>query len=43
MLTTHEQTDPLLHPGSTCWRVEHAGRAALIIDAADYFRTCGRR
>jgi len=27
----------LLEPGSTCWRRETSGRAALIIDMADYF------
>ncbi|WP_235679150.1 phospholipase D-like domain-containing protein [Aquibium microcysteis] len=29
---------PLLSAGSNCWRVAHADRAALIVDAADYFR-----
>lgn len=29
---------PLLEPGRNCWRVERAERAALIVDAADYFR-----
>ncbi|HEV2746487.1 MAG TPA: phospholipase, partial [Allosphingosinicella sp.] len=28
----------LLEPGRNCWRVERAGRAALIVDAADYYR-----
>ena len=28
---------PLLDPGRNCWRVEQAQRAALIVDAADYF------
>lgn len=28
----------LLEPGRNCWRVEHASRAALIVDAADYYR-----
>ena len=28
----------LCEPGRNCWRVERAGRAALVIDAADYFR-----
>jgi phospholipase D1/2 len=28
----------LLQPGRNAWRVERAGRAALIVDAADYFR-----
>ena len=26
-----------LDPGRNCWRIERAGRAALIVDAADYF------
>lgn len=30
-------TRPLLKPGHNCWRIEQAPRAALIIDAADYF------
>lgn len=32
--------DPLpsvLEAGRNCWRIEEAGRAALIVDAADYF------
>lgn len=29
---------PLPEPGRNCWRVEHAARASLIVDAADYFR-----
>ncbi len=29
---------PLLQPGLTCWRLEHAGRLAPIVDAAPYFR-----
>ncbi len=29
----------LLRPNDTCWRVEHADRLAVIIDAADYFAT----
>lgn len=28
---------PLLEPGRNCWRVATAGRAAVIVDAADYF------
>ena len=28
----------ILRPGETCWRLAHAGRMALIVDAADYFR-----
>src|SRR5881628_580423 len=27
----------LLRPGNNCWRVEHAARAAVLIDAAAYF------
>lgn len=29
---------PLLQPGLTCWRLEHAARLAPIVDAASYFR-----
>jgi len=33
------ETGPaLLEPGRTCWRIEPASRAAVIVDAADYFR-----
>ncbi len=28
----------LARPGHTCWRRERAGRAAFLVDAADYFR-----
>jgi phospholipase D1/2 len=28
----------LLDPGRNCWRIERARRAALIVDAADYYR-----
>lgn len=28
---------PLLRQGETCWRIERAGRLAVIVDAADYF------
>ena len=28
----------IAQPGRNCWRVERAGRASLIVDAADYFR-----
>jgi phospholipase D1/2 len=28
----------MLEAGRTCWRIERAGRASLIVDAADYFR-----
>jgi phospholipase D1/2 len=27
-----------LEPGRNCWRIEPAGRSALIVDAADYYR-----
>jgi phospholipase D1/2 len=30
-------SDISLQPGRNCWRIERAGRAALIVDAADYF------
>ncbi len=30
-------TSSLLQPGRTCWRVERASRAALLIDGAAYF------
>ncbi|HET9509983.1 MAG TPA: phospholipase D-like domain-containing protein [Sphingomonas sp.] len=29
----------ILVPGQTCWRIEQATRATVIIDADDYFRT----
>ena len=28
----------LFEPGRNCWRIERAGRAAVIIDACDYYR-----
>jgi phosphatidylserine/phosphatidylglycerophosphate/cardiolipin synthase-like enzyme/uncharacterized membrane protein YdjX (TVP38/TMEM64 family) len=28
----------LLRPGSNCWRIEHAQRFAMLVDAAPYFR-----
>ena len=28
----------MLAPGRNCWRIEHAGRMALIVDAESYFR-----
>ncbi len=37
------KADALLEPGRNCWRVERADRAALIVDAADYFRLRPRR
>lgn len=27
----------LLHPGETCWRVETAGRVAMLVDSSAYF------
>ena len=33
------ESSRLLVPGRTCWRIERANRFALIVDAADYFRT----
>ena len=29
----------MLDPGRNCWRIERAERAAVVIDAADYFRS----
>lgn len=29
---------PILSVGRNCWRIDHADRVALIVDAADYFR-----
>ncbi len=29
---------PLLDPGRNCWRIARADRAALVVDAADYFQ-----
>ncbi|MBN2971483.1 phospholipase [Roseomonas aeriglobus] len=31
-------SDALLVPGETCWRIEQATRATVIVDADDYFR-----
>lgn len=31
-------TEDLFVPGTNCWRIEHANRVAVIVDAADYFR-----
>jgi phospholipase D1/2 len=36
--STCKRTDSLLEPGRNCWRIERADRAALIVDAADYYR-----
>lgn len=33
-----ERDDRLLDPGRNCWRITRADRAALVVDAADYFR-----
>ncbi|MGJ3264777.1 MAG: phospholipase D-like domain-containing protein [Salinarimonas sp.] len=30
-------SDRILRPGDTCWRIAHADRAALVVDAQDYF------
>jgi phospholipase D1/2 len=32
----------VLEPGRNCWRIERAGRAALIVDACDYFHHARR-
>lgn len=34
---TRAREKSILEPGRNCWRVERAGRASLIVDAADYF------
>ncbi len=31
-------TKSVLNPGENCWRIEPAGRAAFLIDAAEYFK-----
>lgn len=38
--STHStaNSNGLLQPGRNCWRVEHADRFAMLVDAADYFR-----
>ncbi len=37
-MMTLDNSKHVLRPGHNCWRIEHADRLALIIDAADYFR-----
>ncbi len=34
----HRKAQIALEPGRNCWRVARAARAALIVDAADYYR-----
>lgn len=34
---TDRRTPPILRRGETCWRIEHADRLSVIVDAADYF------
>ena len=36
--TTCSRKSALVEPGRNCWRVGRADRAALIVDAADYYR-----
>jgi phospholipase D1/2 len=36
--STCSRSSDLLEPGRNCWRIERAERAALIVDAADYYR-----
>ena len=31
-------TDAMFEPGRNCWRIERADRAAVIVDACDYYR-----
>ena len=33
-----EKTEPMLKPGRNCWRIDHADRFALLVDAAGYFK-----
>lgn len=37
MSMMEDQAEALLRPGTTCWRVDQATRAAVIVDAAKYF------
>ena len=30
--------DPIAVPGENCWRIAHADKATLVVDAEDYFR-----
>lgn len=32
-------SQPILRPGTTCWRIERARRFSQIVDAADYFKS----
>ena len=36
--TKGTSAEAMLETGRNCWRIERAGRASLIVDAADYFR-----
>ena len=36
--TLARNEESLLDPGRNCWRIEQADRAALVVDAANYFR-----
>ena len=37
-VVSNPANNTILKPGRNCWRVERADRAALVVDAADYFR-----
>lgn len=37
-----ETSSSVLDPGRNCWRVERAERAAVVVDAADYFKLARR-
>lgn len=37
-----DDTPHLLEPGRNCWRVARAGRASVVVDAADYYRLAKR-
>jgi phosphatidylserine/phosphatidylglycerophosphate/cardiolipin synthase-like enzyme len=41
-VTVTSPSERLLRTGRNCWRVELANRAAVIVDAADYFRLAKR-
>ena len=37
LMGKHRQNSSLLKPDHNCWRIEHAARAAFLVDGADYF------
>ncbi len=36
-MTKRSADAPLVEPGRNCWRVSRTGRAAVVVDAADYY------